>query len=121
VAGTINGIRELSGSRNARAVSACSGSTDLAPSIVFSRIGQVVPNAGGDLRLGAEAEGNGEHRHKATVRGPAEVQERLGRPTPLPTPERVPSGTPTAAVVSPPQTRPRLGRMLLVAPHVSNR
>ena len=33
------------GSRNARAVSICTGSTDRAPSIVFSRIGQTVPNA----------------------------------------------------------------------------
>ena len=29
---------------NARAVSNCTGSTDAAPSIVFSRIGQTVPN-----------------------------------------------------------------------------
>src|SRR5256885_15964623 len=46
VAGTISLlIREPSGGRNARAVSAWSASTDLAPAIVFSRIGQVVPDA----------------------------------------------------------------------------
>ena len=31
-------------SRNARAVSSCTGSTEAAPSIVFSRIGHTVPN-----------------------------------------------------------------------------
>jgi hypothetical protein len=46
VAGTISFVsRGQPGSRNARAVSTCTGSTDLAPSIVFSRMGHTVPNA----------------------------------------------------------------------------
>src|SRR4029077_13202891 len=94
-------------------------------SIVFSRIGQVVPNAMKAIsdwvpRLKAMVNtvtnataGRDRPKCRNGSREPAAAAER---------PSAIPSGTPTAiAIASPPHTRPRLGRMLLVAPRVSSR
>jgi len=98
---------------------------NLAPSIVFSRIGQVVPNA---MKAPSDwvprAEDNGEHRHEGQTAGMDRPKCRrrlkVGRcrcrapecdpQRPRPRRSRSPA---------PPQTRPRLGRILLVALGVS--